>query len=123
MWGTIETRGSRVSACLTVKRSAVGGLVAALVALMVGPGAATADTHTGFVLEITCGTTTTTVVSPTDPAAASQDVSGHGVIILSYGALLAPDHFPAGKVEYCDIFNETTGNTFTDLPFLLQGAP
>jgi hypothetical protein len=91
--------------------------------LMLGAGVATADTHTGYVLTITCGSTTTTVVSPTSPAAASQDISSTDVIILAYGALYAPNSFPAGKVELCDIVNLTTGSSYSDLPFLVTGAP
>jgi hypothetical protein len=95
----------------------------ALATLVMGAGVASADTHTGYVLTVTCGTTTTTVVSPTDPAAASQDVSSTGVIILAYGAIYASSSFPAGKVEYCDLTNLTTGNSYQDVPFLIQGAP
>jgi hypothetical protein len=91
--------------------------------LVVGAGAASADTHTGYVLTVTCGSITTTVVSPTGPAAASQDVSSTGVIILAYGAFHASSSFPAGKVEYCDLVNLTTGNSYQDVPFLIQGAP
>jgi len=95
----------------------------AIATLMIGAGVASADTHTGFVLTVTCGSTTTTVVSPTDPAAASQDVSSTGVIVLAYGAIFASSNFPAGKVEYCDLVNLTTGHSFTNVPFLIQGAP
>ena len=96
---------------------------AAAISLLVGAGVATADTHTGYVLTVTCGSTTTTVVSPTGPAAASQDVSSTGVIILAYGASYASSSFPAGKVVYCDLTNLTTGNSYQDVPFLIQGAP
>ena len=96
---------------------------AAITFLVVGVGAASADTHTGFVLTVTCGSITTTIVSPTGPAAASQDVSSTGVIILAYGAIFAPSRFPAGKVVFCDLVNLTTGDSFEDLPFLIQGAP
>jgi hypothetical protein len=96
---------------------------AAAVTMLVGAGAASADTHTGYVLTVTCGSITTTVVSPTGPAAASQDVSSTGVIILAYGAFHASSSFPAGKVEYCDLVNLTTGNSYQDVPFLIQGAP
>jgi len=97
--------------------------VTAITMLLVGAGVASADTHTGFVLTVTCGGTTTTVVSPTGPAAASQDVSSTGVIILAYGAIFASSSFPAGKVVYCDLVNLTTGHSFQDVPFLIQGAP
>jgi hypothetical protein len=96
---------------------------AAAVTMLVGAGAASADTHTGYVLTVTCGSTTTTVVSPTGPAAASQDVSSTGVIVFAVGAFFAPSSFPAGKVEYCDLDNLTTGNSFDDLPFLIRGKP
>jgi hypothetical protein len=87
-----------------------------------GAGVASADTHTGFVLTVTCGGTTTTVVSPTDPAAASQDISSSGVFVLAYGAIFASSHFPADKVQYCDLVNLTTGHSFTDVPFVI-GPP
>jgi hypothetical protein len=63
------------------------------------------------------------VVSPTDPAAASQDESSTGVIILAYGAIHAPSNFPSSKVEFCDLVNLTTGHSFPNVPFLIQGAP
>lgn len=90
---------------------------------LTGSGVAAADTHTGYVLTVTCGSTTTTVVSPTSPAAASQDVSSTQTIIFAGGAFFAPDHFPTGKVVYCDLFNETTGKFYADLPFLIKGSP
>ena len=102
---------------------ALSGIAVVLAALAMGAGLASADTHTGYVLTVTCGSTTTTVVSPKGPAAASQDVSSTGVIILAYGAIHASSVFPAGKVEYCDLVNLTTGNSFQDVPFLIQGAP
>jgi hypothetical protein len=104
-------------------RAVIAVCAAAIAILVVGAGAASADTHTGYVLTVTCGSITTTVVSPTGPAAASQDVSSTGVIILAYGAIYASSSFPAGKVEYCDLVNLTTGNSFQDVPFLIQGAP
>jgi hypothetical protein len=107
----------------TVKRAAAAAFVVVTAVLVMGAGVASADTHTGFVLTVTCGSTTTTVVSPTGPAAASQDVSSTGVIILAYGAIFAPSSFPSGKVVFCDLVNLTTGNSFQDVPFLIQGAP
>jgi hypothetical protein len=107
----------------TVKRSVVAAFVVVIAVLVMGAGIASADTHTGFVLTVTCGSTTTTVVSPTDPAAASQDVSSTGVIILAYGAIHAPSSFPSGKVVFCDLVNLTTGHSFQGVPFLIQGAP
>lgn len=104
------------------KRSATAAFAAAAATLALGAGGASADTHTGYVLTVTCGSTTTTVVSPTDPAAASQDVSSTGVYILAYGAIYASSRFPASKVQYCDLSNLTTGNSYTDVPFLIQGA-
>jgi hypothetical protein len=86
----------------------------------VGGGVASADTHTGYVLTVTCGSTTTTVVSPTSPAAASQEIASTGVIVLAYGAIYASSSFPSGKVEYCDLDNLTTGNSYQDVPFLIQ---
>jgi hypothetical protein len=102
------------------------GVMAACVAaimMLVGAGAASADTHTGYVLTVTCGSTTTTVVSPTGPAAASQDVESVKTIILAYGNIFAPSRFPAGKVVYCDLYNVTTDDLFEDVPFLIKGAP
>jgi hypothetical protein len=104
-------------------RAVAAAIAVAMAMLVMGMGVASADTHTGYTLTITCGSTTTTVVSPTGPAAASQDVSSTGVVILAYGALYAPDRFPAGKVVLCDIYNQTTGNSYEDLPFLVTGAP
>ena len=96
---------------------------AVIMMLVLGAGAASADTHTGYVLTVTCGGTTTTVVSPTGPAAASQDVSSTKTIILAYGAIFAPSSFPAGKVVVCDLYNVTTDDFFEDVPFLIKGAP
>jgi hypothetical protein len=98
-------------------------IAVALAVLVMGTGVASADTHTGYVLTITCGSTTTTIVSPTNPAAAGQDVLSTGVFILAYGAIYASSSFPSGKVEYCDLDNLTTGNSYQDVPFLIQGRP
>jgi|GEM_PF-6644837 len=108
---------------MTIARSLLTACTAAFLTPLVGSGVAAADTHTGYVLTITCGTTTTTVVSPTSPAAAAQDVSSTQTIVFAAGAYFAPDHFPAGNVVYCDLYNVTTGNFFPDLPFLVKGAP
>jgi hypothetical protein len=88
-----------------------------------GVGGASADTHTGYTIELTCGSTTITTVSPTSPAAAAQDINGTTVYVLAVGAYLRPDRFPAGKVVLCDLYNVTTGSVFPALPFLLRGAP
>jgi hypothetical protein len=122
MTATELRQGLRASSG-TVKRSVVAAFVVVIAVLVMGAGGASADTHTGFVLTITCGNTTTTVVSPTDPAAASQDESSTGVIILAYGAIHAPSNFPSSKVEFCDLVNLTTGHSFPNVPFLIQGAP
>lgn len=106
---------------LTVRAAGVG--IGTAVLLLASAGAASADTHTGYVVTITCNGVTTTYVTPTSPAAVAQDVSSTAVAVLSYGAYLVPDHFPAGKVVYCDLDNLTTGNSYTDLPFLVVGAP
>jgi hypothetical protein len=106
-----------------LKRSGVAALVGAIAMLIAGVGGASADTSTGFVLLITCGSETTTVVSPTGPAAVGQDIASSDVVVLAVGALFAPEHFPAGKVVLCDLENLTTGSKFEDLPFLLTGAP
>ena len=91
--------------------------------MLVGASGASADTRTGFVLRITCGSETTTIVSPTSAAAVGQDVESTRVFVLAVGALLAPERFPEGKVVLCDLENLTTGNTYEDLPFLIKGAP
>jgi hypothetical protein len=44
-------------------------------------------------------------------------------MIFAVGAYLVPDHFPSGKVQYCDFYNLTSGNSFTDFPFLVRGRP
>jgi hypothetical protein len=106
-----------------LKRSGVAALAGAIAMLIAGVGGASADTSTGFVLLITCGSETTTVVSPTSPAAVGQDIESTDVVVLAVGALFAPEHFPAGKVVLCDLENLTTGSKFEDLPFLLTGAP
>jgi hypothetical protein len=106
-----------------LRRALAAAFAVAIALLVMSAGVASADTHTGYVLTITCGSTTTTVVSPTGPAAASQDVSGTEVVILAVGALYAPERFPAGKIVLCDIYNQTTGNSYDDLPFLVKGAP
>jgi hypothetical protein len=98
-------------------------LVTAIAALLASAGGASADTHTGYVLQITCDGQTTTIVSPTGPAAAGQDTSSTAVYVLAVGAFFAPDHSPAGKVVLCDLDNLTTGNSYTGLPFLVPGAP
>jgi N-methylhydantoinase B/oxoprolinase/acetone carboxylase alpha subunit len=105
-------------------KQAVGAALAAVIAtLLVGTAGASADTSTGFVLRITCGSETATIVSPTSPAAVGQDISSTRVFVLAVGALFAPERFPAGKVMLCDLENLTTGSSFEDLPFLVTGAP
>ena len=106
-----------------LKRSVAAAFAAAIATLIVGAAGASADTKTGFVLRITCGSETTTIVSPTSPAAVGQDIESTRVFVLAVGALFAPEQFPAGKVVLCDLENLTTGDTFEDLPFLLKGAP
>jgi hypothetical protein len=104
---------------------ALSGIAVVLAVLVMGAGVASADTHTGFEFRITCdGGPATTIVSPTNLAAAGQDVSSTQVFVLAYGAIFASSHFPAGKVQYCDLENVATGEIFEDLPFLiLQGPP
>jgi hypothetical protein len=106
---------------LNLRAGGVGVGVAVL--LLTSVGSAAADTHTGYVVTITCNGVTTTYVTPTSPAAAAQDVSSTAVAVLSYGAYLVPAHFPAGKVVYCDLYNVTTDDSFTGLPFLVKGKP
>ena len=105
-----------------LKRSVVAGLAAAIVTLVGAPGAS-ADPTKGFVIRITCGSETTTTVSPTIPAAVAHDPASTQVFVLAVGAFFAPERFPEGKVVLCDLENLTTGNTFEDLPFLVRGAP
>jgi hypothetical protein len=107
----------------TLRRCVAGAFAVALTTLVVGAGGASADTSTGFVIEITCGSETTTTVSPTSPAAVAQDISSTRVFVLAVGALFAPERFPEGKVVICDLKNLTTGDSFEDLPFLVMGAP
>lgn len=106
-----------------LRRSVAGAFAVAIATLVAGAGGASADTSTGFVIEITCGSEATTTVSPTSPAAVAQDISSTRVLVLAVGALFAPERFPEGKVVICDLKNLTTGNTFEDLPFLVRGAP
>ena len=102
----------------------IGAVGLGVVGLLLTAGpAAKADTHTGYVVNITCNGVTTTYVTPTSPAAVAQDVSSTRVAVFSYGAYLVPDHFPAGKVVYYDLNNLTTGSSYTDRPFLVVGAP
>jgi hypothetical protein len=113
-----------IAVSLTVlKRSVTAAFAIAIASLVAGAAGASADTSTGFVLEITCGSETTTVVSPTGPAAVGQDISSSSVFVLAVGALFAPDRFPEGKVVLCDLKNLTTGSSFEDLPFLVTGSP
>jgi hypothetical protein len=122
MRGSGRRRAFHVVPARALRRTAVAALAAGI-GMLTSAGVASADTHTGYVLTITCGGETTTVVSPTSPAAASQDVASTRVIVLAYGALFAPESFPAGKVVLCDLSNLTTGNSFKDVPFLVTGAP
>ena len=105
-----------------LRRSVVAGLAAAIV-MLVGASGASADPTKGFVIRITCGSETTTTVSPTIPSAVALDPESTQVFVLAVGAFFAPEQFPAGKVVLCDLENLTTGDTFEDLPFLVRGAP
>jgi hypothetical protein len=107
----------------TLKRAIAAAFAAVIATLFVGAASASADTRTGFVLRITCGSETATIVSPTSPAAVGQDISSTRVFVVAVGALLAPERFPAGKVMLCDFENLTTGSSFEDFPFLITGAP
>ena len=104
------------------KRPVVAGFAAAIV-MLVGASGASADPKKGFVIRITCGSETTTTVSPTIPAAVTHDPESTQVFVLAVGEFFAPERFPEGKVVLCDLENLTTGNTFEDLPFLIKGAP
>lgn len=74
-------------------------------------------------MTLTCGGVTTSYVTPTSPAAVAHDVSSTDVAVLAVGAYLVPHRFPAGKVVSCDLYNETTQSSHTDLPFLVVGRP
>ena len=107
-----------------IKRPARVAFAIAVIMAVIGTGVAAADTHTGYQAIITCDGTPIDVVTPTSPAAASQDTASTRVIVFAVGAYLAPDHFPAGKVQYCDFYNVTTGSSFPDpFPFLVRGRP
>jgi hypothetical protein len=118
-----EQRRSFAPRLRALRRSVAGAFAVAIATFIAGAGGASADTSTGFVIEITCGSETTTTVSPTSPAAVAQDISSTRVFVLAVGALFAPERFPEGKVVICDLENLTTGNSFEDLPFLVRGAP
>jgi hypothetical protein len=105
-----------------LKRSVVAGLAATIV-MLIGASGASADPKNGFVIRITCGSETTTTVSPTIPAAVAHDPASTRVFVLAVGEFFAPEQFPEGKVVLCDLENLTTGDTFEDLPFLIKGAP
>jgi hypothetical protein len=123
MTDSAKRRRSVALSLRALKRSLAAAFAIAIATLVAGAAGAYADTSTGFVLEITCGSETTTIVSPTGPAAVGQDISSTEVFVLAYGALFAPEQFPEGKVVLCDLKNLTTGNTFEDLPFLVTGTP
>lgn len=107
-----------------MKRPARVAIAIAAMMAVCGTGVAAADTHTGYQAIITCDGTPIDVVTPTSPAAASQDTASTRTIVFAVGAALAPDHFPAGKVQYCDFYNVTTGYHPTDpFPFLVRGRP
>jgi hypothetical protein len=107
----------------TLKRSVALACLTAIFAPLLGTGIAAADTHTGFVATLTCGSTVYNVVSPTSPAAAIQDVSSTRTLVFAAGAFFAPAHFPGGKVQFCDWHNLTTGTIVLDMPILVRGAP
>jgi hypothetical protein len=114
---------SSARSLMTLKRAIAAAFAAVIATLLLGAAGASADTSTGFVLRITCGSETATIVSPTSPAAVGQDISSTQVFVVAVGALFAPERFPAGKVMLCDFENLTTGSSFQDFPFLITGAP
>jgi hypothetical protein len=92
--------------------------VLALAARVGGAGAASADTHTGFQLVLHCGATTYTVVTPTGPAAASQDIDTTKVLVLSYADLVSSSgNLPENQLMTCT-FTSPSGTTYT-LSFLI----
>jgi hypothetical protein len=102
-------------------------VAAATVIPLAGAGAASADTSTGYVFTITCGTTVYTAVSPTNTAASLQVVGSTEVFVvvgpIEIARGNAADHFPAGKVQICSLVNLTTGHNIGPLAFLVEGAP
>jgi hypothetical protein len=123
MRDSAKQRPSIALSLRVIKRSVMAACAVAIASLVAGAAGASADTSTGFVLEVTCDSETTTIVSPTSPAAVGQDISSTSVFVLAVGALFAPERFPEGKVVLCDLENLTTGSSFEDLPFLVRGAP
>jgi hypothetical protein len=118
----MTTRKEQILKALT--RPARVAVAVAVIMAVSGTGVAAADTHTGYQAIITCDGTAIDVVTPTGPAAASQDTASRRVIVFAVGAALAPDHFPAGKVQYCDFYNVTTDYSPPDpFPFLVRGRP
>ena len=114
---------SLTPALRTLKRAVAATFAVVIATLLIGAASASADTRTGFVLRIMCGSETATIVSPTGPAAVGQDISSTRVFVVAVGALFAPERFPAGKVMLCDFENLTTGTSSEDVPFLITGAP
>jgi hypothetical protein len=123
MRGTKAGRGSHGLRFRAINRSVLTAFAAAIATSLAGAGVASADTHTGDQFKITCDGTVYYAVSPTSPAAVAQDVSSTQVFVLAYGALFAPNSFPAGKTQPCDLVNLTENIDFGVFPFLIQGAP
>jgi hypothetical protein len=95
-----------------------------LAALILGAATASADPKTGFVLEVTCGSETATIISPSGPAAVGHDIESTEVFVVAVAAIEAPaGRFPVGKVMLCDFKDLTTGTRREDVPFLVTGAP
>jgi hypothetical protein len=127
--GTTARRASYGPWFRAIRRSvlAADAVAAATVIPLAGAGTASADTHTGYVFTITCGTTVYTAVSPTNTAASLQVVDSTEVFVAVIPVVAAKgnaaDHFPAGKIQYCGLVNLTTGHNIGQVPFLVKGAP
>lgn len=119
-----DDRGGFAPSSRAMKRSTAAALAAALSGLTLGAATASADPKTGFVLEVTCGSETTTIISPSAPAAVGHDIESTDVFVVAVAAIEAPaGRFPVGKVMLCDFKDLTTGGTREDVPFLVRGAP
>ena len=129
MEGTAALRASYGLRSRAIRRSvlAAAAAAAATVIPLAGAGAASADTHTGDVFTLTCGSTVYTAVSPTGKAASLQVVGSTEVFVAVIPVIgakgNAADHFPAGKVQICSLVNLTTGHNIGPLAFLVEGAP
>ena len=117
--GGMSQRGGFAFRPRRLLRVATSASAVTLAALVVGVGAVRADTHTGFQLVLDCGDQGVfTVVTPTSPAAATQDVSSTGVLVAAVGNIVSASRaVPENRVMTCT-FVASTGDTLT-FPFLI----